>query len=111
MLLNVWANFFYVFNHANTFLVLAVLTHRSHGPVDIEHFRSLMVENSNCCEKAEDKLMSSWFNQVMTFFLGQQQSHCRLETPTKPNEQVLVYINTHHKPGQCYVAIFIMLQK
>ena len=43
--------------------------YRSTGPVDIEHFRSLMVENS--CEKAEDKLMSSWFNQVMALFSGE----------------------------------------
>ena len=42
---------------------------RSQGPVDIEHFRSLMVEN--CCEKAEEKLMSSWFNQVMALFSGE----------------------------------------
>ena len=29
-----------------------------------------MVENS--CEKCEDKLMSSWFNQVMALFSGEE---------------------------------------
>ena len=83
MLLNVWANFFYVFNHANTFLVLAVLTHRSQGPMDIEHFHSLMVENSNYCEKAEDKLISSWFNQVMTLFSGDSSLIADLKLPPR----------------------------
>lgn len=36
----------------------------------IDHFRSLMVESS--CEKGEEKLMSSWFNQVMELFTGEK---------------------------------------
>ena len=47
--------------------------------MDIEHFRSLMVENS--CEKAEDKLMNSWFNQVMALFSGDVSLTADLKLP------------------------------
>ena len=38
-----------------------------------------MVENS--CEKAEDKLMSSWFNQVMALFSGEGSLIADLKLP------------------------------
>ena len=47
--------------------------------MDIEHFRSLMVENN--CEKAEDKLMNSWFNQVMALFSGDASLTADLKLP------------------------------
>ena len=43
-------------------------THRSGGPVDVDHFRTLLVESS--CEKNEEKLMNSWFPQVTAMFSG-----------------------------------------
>ncbi len=39
---------------------------RSAGPIDIEHFRSLLVENA--CEHAEEKLLSSWYPHVIALF-------------------------------------------
>ena len=39
-----------------------------------------MVENS--CEKAEDKLMSSWFNQVMALFSGETSLIADLKLPS-----------------------------
>ena len=39
---------------------------RSAGPVDIEHFRSLLVENA--CEHAEEKLLSGWYPHVIALF-------------------------------------------
>ncbi len=39
---------------------------RSAGPIDIEHFRSLLVENA--CEHAEEKLLSSWYPHVIGLF-------------------------------------------
>ena len=39
---------------------------RSDGPVDIEHFRTLLVESA--CEHAEEKLRSSWYPHVIAMF-------------------------------------------
>ena len=41
---------------------------RSTGPIDIEHFRSLIVENA--CEHAEEKLLSTWYPHVIALFSG-----------------------------------------
>ncbi len=41
---------------------------RNDGPVDVERFRSLLVENA--CEKAEERLLSSWFPRVTAMFSG-----------------------------------------
>jgi dynein heavy chain len=47
-------------------LLLDLSTVRSKGPVDIEHFRTLLVENA--CEHAEEKLRSSWYPHVIAMF-------------------------------------------
>ena len=39
---------------------------RSNGAIDTEHFRTLIVENA--CERAEEKLLSSWFPRVTALF-------------------------------------------
>lgn len=39
---------------------------RSNGPIDIEHFRSLLVEHA--CEHAEEKLLSIWYPPVIALF-------------------------------------------
>ena len=44
--------------------------HRSGGPVEIDHYRTLLVENA--CEKAEEKLMSLWFPPVIGLFSGEK---------------------------------------
>ncbi len=36
--------------------------------MDVDHFRTLLVENS--CEKNEDRLMTGWFPQVTAMFTG-----------------------------------------
>lgn len=42
------------------------ILHRSSGPVDVEHFRTLLVESA--CEHAEEKLVSSWYPRVTALF-------------------------------------------
>ncbi len=41
---------------------------RADGPVDVDNFRTLLVENS--CEKSEDRLMNGWFPKVTALFSG-----------------------------------------
>ena len=56
--------------HTHTHTHTHTLIHRSGGPVDVDHFRTLLVESS--CEKNEEKLMNSWFPQVTAMFSGEK---------------------------------------
>lgn len=44
--------------------------------MDVDHFRSLLVENA--CERAEEKLLASWFPRVTSMFSG---PHCKAPSP------------------------------
>ncbi len=56
------------FNNKYCIVLLQYGVFRSGGPVDVDHFRTLLVENS--CEKSEDRLMTGWFPQVTAMFTG-----------------------------------------
>jgi len=49
-------------------ILLDLSSARGEGPVDVDHFRTLMVENA--IEKNEEKLMNAWFPQVTSLFSG-----------------------------------------
>lgn len=52
---------------------------RADGPVDVDHFRTLLVENSS--ERNEERLMNSWFPQVTALFSGDK---ALISGPQKP---------------------------
>ena len=62
-----------------SWLIFSCVTmHRSSGPVDVEHFKSVLVESA--CEHSAEKLLSSWFPRVTSMFSG---AHCKAPSPFK----------------------------
>ena len=67
----------------------AVLTQchcRSLGAVDTEHFRQLVVENA--VEKAEERMMATWFTRVTQNFSGDTSLMGKI-----PNSQMASFFN------------------
>ena len=68
---------------------------RSAGPIDIEHFRSLLVENA--CEHAEEKLLSTWYPHVIALFSspkGEASNRGLARKPTTTSSQVYSCVDT-----------------
>ena len=79
---------------------LPSLLPRSRGPMDTEHFCSLVV--GDAVEKAEEKLMQGWYPKVTSLFSGEEGVGRQLTHSTSFNGCVSTLLSNHvRRDGEC----------
>ena len=70
---------------------------RSRGPMDVDHFCSLVV--GDAVEKAEERLMQTWYPCVTSLFSGEGRVVGRVSHTCDFHDCVSTLISNHVSPG------------